>query len=401
MKKSSGKALAVTLPYLGFMLTDGAIRMLVLFTFYKLGYGPFKLASLFLLYELAGVGTNLFGGWLGARIGLEKLLLAGLVSQIVAMGMLSVQPDALGAFYVMASQGLSGIAKDLVKVSSKSSLKYLTPQGADGMLFRWVSLLTGSKNALKGVGFFVGGLLMSTVGLQVAVRAMASLLIVALLIIAPQLPRRLGVSNAKPAFKQILSKTAYINILSGARFFMFGSRDVWFVVGLPLYLQQQLNWTFESVGAFLALWTVGYGLAQTTVPKYFNSDDLATAMGSHSVARWTTCLIVFPAGISLALHMDWNRTWTVLIGLLLYGVVFAVNSIVHSYLVLAYSDHNKASADVGFYYMANAGGRLAGILLSGWAYQHYGIHGCLWASVLFVACSGLVALGLPDNVGQA
>lgn len=49
------------------MLSDGALRMLVLLHFNGLGFSLIQLAYLFLLYEIAGIVTNLAAGWLAAR----------------------------------------------------------------------------------------------------------------------------------------------------------------------------------------------------------------------------------------------------------------------------------------------------------------------------------------------
>src|SRR3546814_16323600 len=61
--------IAVTAAYWAFMLTDGALRMLVLLHFHTLGFSAIQLAYLFLLYEFMGVVTNLSAGWIAARFG--------------------------------------------------------------------------------------------------------------------------------------------------------------------------------------------------------------------------------------------------------------------------------------------------------------------------------------------
>lgn len=393
------RVLSVTLPYLGFELTDGAIRMLVVLTFHEFGFTAFEIAGLFLLYEIAGILTNFVGGWLGSNLGLEKILIAGLALQVVAMGMLTVGTSSLTVPYVMIAQGLSGTAKDLVKVSSKSSLKFIIPDKSDSALFKWVSVITGSKNALKGVGFFLGGMLMVTVGMQVAMAFMAIALGVGIFFTVPVLPKDLGRSRKKLHIRSQFKKTRAINVLSGARFFLFGSRDVWFVVGLPVFLQETLGWRYELIALFLGAWIVGYGGTQTGVSKLFDGNRLAVSMGHASVAFWTAMLIIFPTGIIFALGVDLDPNVVVVFGLLGYGVFFAVNSIIHSFLVLVYSDQKKASADVGFYYMANAGGRLVGTLLSGWVYQTHGFSGCLIGSVAFLVAAALISLMLPPLPG--
>ena len=153
--------LLVTGNYWAFTLTDGALRMLVVLYFHGLGYSPLAIASLFLFYEIFGVVTNLVGGWLGARLGLNRTMNIGLALQVLALGMLLAPSLWLTVPWVMGAQALSGIAKDLNKMSAKSSIKLLVPGEAQGQLYRWVALLTGSKNALKGVGFFLGGALLA------------------------------------------------------------------------------------------------------------------------------------------------------------------------------------------------------------------------------------------------
>lgn len=389
------RVISFTIPYLGFELTDGAIRMMVVLHFHALGFNPFQIASLFLLYEIAGIVTNFIGGWLGSTFGLEKILIAGLIIQVVAMAMMTAGDTHLSVFYVMVTQGLSGTAKDLVKVGSKTSLKFVIPEGSDGALFKWVSIITGSKNALKGVGFLVGGLMMSSLGMQVSMGIMSACLAVATFLLIPTMPKGLGRATKKVKIKSLFSKTPAINILSAARFFLFGSRDVWFVIGLPVFLQEVAGWSYTGVAAFLALWVVGYGVAQSVVSRFFDGDDLAQTMGHTSVALWTANLMFFPIGIVVAMTVGIDPTFVIVVGLLGYGVFFAVNSIIHSYLVLLYSDRKKAAADVGFYYMANAGGRLVGTLMSGWAYQTHGLVGCLVWSAGALATASLISLLLP------
>src|SRR6056297_2545554 len=160
--------LVITGNYWAFTLTDGALRMLVVLHFHQLGYSPLAIALLFIFYEFFGVVTNLVGGYLGARMGLNRTMNIGLFLQIVALAMLAVPAAMLTVAWVMAAQALSGIAKDLNKMSAKSAIKTLVSQGEAGhqALYRWIAVLTGSKNALKGVGFFMGGLLLTLVGFQ-------------------------------------------------------------------------------------------------------------------------------------------------------------------------------------------------------------------------------------------
>ena len=390
----------VTIAYWAFTLTDGALRMLVLMHFHALGYTPVELAFLFVLYEFFGVVTNLVGGWIAAHMGLRVTLLGGLALQIVALTMLApVDPSwskALSVAYVMGAQSLSGIAKDLTKMSAKSSIKVLVPANQHSALFRWVALLTGSKNALKGVGFFLGGALLSLLGYRVALYAMAAALGAVLLGSTLSLPRELGKAKSKSKFKGLLSKSREVNILSAARFFLFGARDIWFVVGVPVFLSTQLGWGFTRVGAFLALWVVGYGIVQSLAPSLIGRFTAGRAPQGRAAQVLAFLLAGSAALVAAALSIGAPPTAVLVGGLGLFGLVFAVNSSVHSYLILAYSDGDKIALNVGFYYMANAAGRLVGTLLSGLLYQLAGVTGCLWGSVAFAASAGLFSLSLPQ-----
>ena len=387
----------VTGAYWGFTITDGALRMLVVLHFYKLGYGGIAIAFLFLFYEFFGIVTNLLGGWIASRSGLKTTLYSGLVLQIAALLMLALlQPSwgrSLSVAYVMAAQALSGIAKDLTKMSAKSAIKVVVPDDTEGTLFKWVSRLTGSKNALKGAGFFVGGLLLSTLGFIGALVAMAAGLVVVLFATVFSLPAEIGRSKKKVKFTALFSKSAAINWLSAARLFLFGARDVWFVVGLPLFLSQ-LGWTNAGVGAFVALWFIGYGIIQAFVP------DLLRSIGREKVdgpaaQHWAFILLVIPLGLIAALRYGVKPSVALMVGLAAFAVVFAINSAVHSYLVLAYTDEDSVAVNVGFYYMANAGGRLLGTLLSGVIFQRAGFNGCLWGSAAMILLAALLSLELP------
>jgi predicted MFS family arabinose efflux permease len=388
--------LIVTGGYWAFTLTDGAIRMLVVLYFHLLGYSPFEVAMLFLFYEFFGIVTNLVGGWLGARIGLNLTMQIGMAIQVGALAMLTV-PDAwLSVPYVMAAQALSGIAKDLNKMSAKASIKTLVPeQGSDSTLFKWIAVLTGSKNALKGVGFFLGGALLQGVGFRGALVVLSITLLLVLLLTIALLPQQLGIAKTKPKFAQVFSKSPAINWLSAARFFLFGSRDVWFVVGLPVFLYSVLGWSFTQVGGFLALWIIGYGIVQASAPKLIRRSHHGSGPDGATAQFWAFVLVLLPAAMAFALMRDIDPENVLVIGLIAFGAVFAVNSAVHSYLVVAWSDRDKVSMNVGFYYMANAGGRLVGTVLSGWVYQTEGLTGCLWWSAGFVLLSALLAMKLP------
>jgi MFS family permease len=398
----------VTGAYWADTLTDGAIRVLVLFYFYQLGYSPFEVASLFLFYELFGVVTNLLGGYLGARFGLKTTLFLGLGTQLVALGLLAFAPPSfLVVPYVMLAQALSGIAKDLTKMSSKSTVKLVAGE-TQGQLYRWVSILTGSKNAIKGLGFFLGALLLTLVGFQPALMLLGAVVLVALLLAVSLIRGDLGAANKKARFRHMFSPNRAVNMLAAARIFLFGARDVWFVVGLPVFFVSVLGWSFWQAGGFMAAWTIGYGLVQAATPGLIRR----RVAGQHEPDGRTAtslafALAAFPAGIVVALVSGVAPALAVVAGLLAFGVVFALNSAVHSYLILAYTDSDKVAMNVGFYYMANAGGRLVGTVLSGLLYQlglGYGQNGgliaCLGASVAFVLAAGALSQLLPRQAAQ-
>ncbi len=388
----------VTGAYWAFTLTDGALRMLVLLHFHALGYSPVSLALLFVLYEVLGVVTNLFGGHIAARTGLKRTLLGGLVLQGVALLGLSFLrdhwPQAQQVAYVLVAQGLSGVAKDLTKLSAKSAIKAVVPENESGTLFRWVALLTGSKNALKGAGFFLGGGLLSWLGFRGALVALALGVLLSATCAGAVLPAELGRAKKKPLLSELLSKSRAINVLSLARMFLFCARDVWFVVALPVFLYEVLHFSFVQVGSYMALWVVGYGGVQSVTPRLLRHGPNANEARAAQV--WAFGLLLVPLLITAGLAANLSPRTVVLGGLAAFGVVFAVNSSLHSYLVLAYADGDKVAESVGFYYMANAAGRLLGTLLSGLLYQLGGLRLCLLSAAAFVLLSALAALGLPD-----
>ncbi|KPZ70126.1 Major Facilitator Superfamily protein [Shewanella sp. P1-14-1] len=388
--------LIVTGNYWAFTLTDGALRMLVVLHFHGLGYSPIEIAMLFLFYEIFGVVTNLVGGWLGARVGLNRTMNIGLGMQVIALSMLLVPNEWLTVVWVMAAQALSGIAKDLNKMSAKSAIKTLVPAGAESKLYQWVAILTGSKNALKGVGFFLGGALLSLFGFQVAILIMALALLLVWIFSVVSLKSEMGKATAKPKFTEIFSKSSTINYLSAARLFLFSARDVWFVVALPVYLASQFNWDHWYVGGFLATWVIGYGAVQSFAP-YFTGKKQGKVPDGKSAFVWAGILAIIPGLIALALVSDWHSQTVLIGGLLIFGGLFAVNSSMHSYLIVSYADQDGVSLDVGFYYMANAMGRLIGTLLSGWVFQQYGLEACLWISSGFIALAAVISLKLPQH----
>ena len=395
----------VTANYWAFTLTDGALRMLVVFHFHQLGYSTLEIALLFLFYEFFGIVTNLTGGWLGARFGLRLTLRAGTLLQIASLLLLmpvsANWPRLWSVVYVMAAQAISGIAKDLNKMSAKSAIKTVVAETPDDpnrgqqQLFRWVAMLTGSKNALKGVGFFLGGVLLTAVGFNTAVGLMACGLALAFGLTLV-LPSDIGRMKQKPAFSALFSKSNGINVLSGARFFLFGARDVWFVVALPVFLEATLGWRFWEVGSFMGLWVIGYGLVQGSAPLLRRCWGQNRPPGPSAATFWSAVLTAIPAFMAISLwHQAAQPGLVVVVGLAVFGIVFAMNSSIHSYLVLAYSEQADVSLNVGFYYMANAAGRLLGTLLSGAMFLWGGMQACLWCSALLVALSWGTSLRLP------
>jgi predicted MFS family arabinose efflux permease len=388
----------VTAAYWADTLADGASRILVLFFFYQLGYSALEVATLFLFYEFFGIVTNLVGGWIATRVGLKTTLFSGLSVQLVALGMLGLVPEAwLIVPYVMAAQALSGIAKDLTKMSSKSAVKLVVPEDSDSSLFKWVSVLTGSKNALKGVGFFLGGLLLTLVGFQTAMVILMAIVGSALLSTSLLMRGSLGYADMGARFRHMFSNTPEINYLAAARLFLFASRDVWFVVALPVYLRSVLGWSFWEAGGFLAIWVIGYGAVQASAPSFFARRSAGTGRTptGRTAAKLAFLLAAFPAAIAVSLAADIDPTLVLVTGLIAFGVVFAFNSSVHSYLVLSYAEDETVAKNVGFYYMANAGGRLLGTILSGAVYQWLGLEACLWVSVVFVLVAATLSLRLP------
>ncbi len=397
--------LIVTASYWGFTLVDGALRMLVLLHFFKLGYSPFTLAFLFLLYEFAGIVANLAGGWLATRFGIPRMLVVGQTLQIAGLGMLSaLDPGwtaAASVAWVVAAQGIAGLAKDFTKTASKSAIK-ATAAGGAGQLFKWVAWFTGSKNAMKGIGFFVGGLLLDVVGFKAALWLMAALIGVILVAGLVMLPRQLGKAKSSKTMRELFAKSRSINLLAAARIFLFGARDVWFVVGLPVFLYAA-GWRFVEVGAFLAAWTIAYGGIQAAAPALVtrSADGLSREVPASRL--WAGLLVAVPLALALMLQNPglWRPDIVVALGLALFGLPFAVNSSLHSYLILAYAGSEKAAEDVGFYYAANATGRLLGILLSGALYEAGGMTACLMGSAAMLAACWAITFMLATHADQS
>jgi predicted MFS family arabinose efflux permease len=382
----------ITGSYWVFTLTDGALRMLVVLYFHELGYSPLDIAFLFLFYEFFGIITNLFGGWLAARMGLSATIISGLFLQTFALGMLLVDSSYLTVAYVMAAQALSGVAKDLNKLGAKSSVKLVAGDNQT-KLYRWVAWLTGSKNALKGVGFFAGGAGLATIGFTASIVTMALCVGVVGTVALLLLDTNLGKASFKPKFSELFSKSRQINLLSAARLFLFAARDVWFVVALPVFLQLELGWSSISVGTFLAAWIIGYGLVQAIAPKITNIVNEGLPDG-RAALLWGLPLVIIPVAMVIGLQQKSDPTTVLVFGLACFAVVFAMNSALHSFLITSYANSDGVSLDVGFYYTANAVGRLLGTVCSGWIYQAHGLAACLSVSAFFIALVLLISRGL-------
>ena len=396
--------IAVTAAYWAFMLTDGALRMLVLLHFHTLGFSPVQLAYLFVLYEIAGVITNLSAGWVAARFGLTSTLYAGLSLQVVALLALTQLDPAwsitASVVFVMLVQGLSGVAKDLAKMSSKSAVKILAPATGGG-LFRWVAILTGSKNAVKGSGFLLGAALLAVFGFVPSVLTMAAALFVILIGIVIRMPKGLPVGRKDAKFSEVFSKDRNINWLSAARLFLFGARDVWFVVGIPIYFYAVLSdgttegnrMAFFMIGTFMAVWTILYGIVQGSAPRILKAASRSDPEILALAKRWVGLLIIVPAFLAglvwLVPEPSYVLTATIVLGLLIFGGIFAMNSALHSFLILSLTDAKRVTMDVGFYYMANAAGRLVGTVLSGFTYQVGGLSLCLGTAAVMIGLSWL------------
>ena len=406
MTRPAGLAayITVTAAYWAFMLTDGALRMLVLLHFHTLGFSPVQLAYLFVLYEIAGVITNLSAGWVAARFGLTSTLYAGLSLQVLALLALTQLDPAwsitASVVFVMLVQGLSGVAKDLAKMSSKSAVKILAPATGGG-LFRWVATLTGSKNAVKGSGFLLGAVLLAAFGFVPSVLTMAAVLFVILIGVMTGMPKGLPVGRKDAKFSEVFSKNRNINWLSAARLFLFGARDVWFVVGLPIYFYAVLSdgttesnrTAFFMIGTFMAVWTILYGIVQGSAPRILKAASRSNAEILALAKRWVGLLVIVPAflaGLVWLIPEPSNvLTATIVLGLLVFGGIFAVNSALHSFLILSLTDAKRVTMDVGFYYMANSVGRLVGTVLSGFTYQMGGLSLCLGTAAVMISLGWL------------
>ena len=398
LSKKQFSYLIVTSSYWVFMLSDGALRMLVLLHFHQNGFSPLQLAYLFLFYELAGIFTNPLAGWLAARYGLKFTLYAGLTVQIISLYSLSQLNENwtqnFSIFYVLIVQGFSGVAKDLTKMSSKSAVKLLAPNNQSS-LFRWVAILTGSKNAIKGFGFLLGCVLLATVGFYNSLITMVVIVFFVLICSLFLLKDDLLNKNNKVKLFDVFSKSKNINFLSAARIFLFGARDVWFVVGLPIFFYSIFSdgsvdgnkKAFFIIGSFMAAWVILYGIIQAYSPKLFLKEDSKKINLVDISKNWIFYLLVNLIILTFLLFLFSEIFLTKIFlfsGLFIFCGIFAVNSSIHSYLILHFSKKNTVSLDVGFYYMANATGRFVGTFLSGISYQLGGLTLSLATACLLV-----------------
>jgi hypothetical protein len=389
--------------------------MLVLLHFHTLGFSPVQLAYLFVLYEIAGVVTNLSAGWIAARFGLTTTLYAGLSLQIVALLALAQLDPAWGitasVVFVMLVQGLSGVAKDLAKMSSKSAVKILAPTDGGG-LFRWVAILTGSKNAVKGSGFLLGAVILAVFGFVPSVLTMAAILFAILIGVVTGMPSGLPIGRKDAKFSEVFSKNRNINWLSAARLFLFGARDVWFVVGIPVYFYAVLSdgstegnrTAFFMIGTFMAVWTILYGIVQASAPRILKATSRTEVQILALAKRWVGLLVIVPAFLAglvwLVAEPSTALTTIIVLGLLVFGGIFAVNSALHSFLILSFTDAKRVTMDVGFYYMANAAGRLVGTVLSGFTYQMGGLPLCLGTAAVMIGISWLGTAQLQTSASS-
>ena len=374
------------------MLSDGALRMIILLHFHSIGFNPLQLAYLFLLYELFGMITNLTAGWLAKKTGLNITLYFGLALQITSILLLTLIDESwditLSVIFVMSIQGISGIAKDLTKISAKSSIKLVIPN-TNKKLFKWVALITGSKNSIKGLGFLIGTFLLTFYNFNISLYIMAIVLFFILIITLIFIPAEILKITKNTKFIEVFSVNQNINFLSLGRVFLFGARDIWLVIGLPVFLYsllsdgtQEGNYkTFFIIGTFMSSWTILYGLVQSFTPKILSE----TKPIKNQVKFWANILIIIPL-ILIVLNIIFQElelTITIVL-LFIFGFVFAVNSSIHSFLILSFTKKNRVTLDVGFYYMSNAFGRLVGTFLSGLSYQMGGFYFCLFLTSIFL-----------------
>lgn len=446
-----------------FTITDGAIRIIVLLYANQIGLSPLDIAVLFTLYELMGVVTNLFGGVFASRFGLKASMFLSLFLQLLGLVLVVLVEPIFGDLehlamklpsnltclastrtvieegnmgkraevivYITFCQALSGVAKDFMKISCKTIPKLVTKKDADeeSSLFKLYSIVTGLKNSFKGFGFIFGALLTNFLGFEIAVYVLVGIVVVIVPAVVWGIDKDAGKAREFPGFNlKIFKKPWNINVLSLARFFLFGSRDVWFEVAAPLFFRNIIGWTEFEVGLFIGGYVIVYGYFQTATAKIYkakNKDAKKTSWRPsclrgvppvQHIGGWAVACAAEILLLGIVLHFLYQEyigqecaaqygaaiAGVLIVGFYAFGVIFAVNSAIHSYFIGLFSGGDKASMDIGFYYMANAMGRLVGTILSGYVYEvtrdEFGLSICLWVSSLFMALAAVTSYFIRD-----
>ena len=266
--------------------------------------------------------------------------------------------------WITAVQAFSGVAKDFMKLTGKSTPKLVTRAGQEGRLFRIVAWLTGMKNSFKGAGSLLGAALVGTIGYNYTLLVLVFIVALFIPVAFVYMDHRLGKQavGKKIDWNRVFRKGRDVNVLSAARFWLFGSRDIWFEIALPLFLKNSLGWSNTFVGLFTGAYIIVYGNLQAFSTTLYRkgADGVMGRPESSSVTKWALGCALTPAITGSLMYytyiIDHNKgTTTVVmcIGLLAFAAIFAVNSSIHSYLIVSFSDSDKVAQDLGFYYMAN------------------------------------------------
>jgi MFS family permease len=449
--------------YLLFTITDGAIRMIVLLHAYNKSFSALEVSITFTLYELAGVFTNLAAGFMGAKWGIKLTLISGLSLQLLSYGLLFAWQDDWtkreSIIFVTVAQMFAGIAKDLTKLGGKTVTKLVTPEQKETHLFKLVSLITGWKNSLKGVGYFLGSALLS-VSYELALGFMMGLVVLAMPWAILGLDKSLGTAKKRNAsWKEVFNlENRRLNILSLARLFLFASRDFWFEVPLPFFLRSPscdglgtsscllnencgngavcgesgfceninpgggcggLGLNRVVVGAFLGGYIILYGQVQAWTPQLVTGPLKQTPPNKLTEVFWG--LINCIPTLVMAIVMTWAPAfeagdtaamtiWLIVV-IVTFAIIFAINSSIHSFLVVNYASKDKVAVSVGFYYMSNAIGRLLGTLGSGILYTYVGdfvgplagsdavagLAACFFAGTLSSLLAASITIAIDDH----
>jgi MFS family permease len=408
----------ISASYLLFTVTDGGIRTIVLFNAFQRKFSAFEVSIMFVLYELAGTFTNFLAGIAGARWGLKATMLAGLFLQLGGIGMLFGWSEKFtkeqAIIFVTIAQMLSGISKDLVKLGGKAVTKLVTPDSKQGVLYKRVSMITGLKNSLKGVGYFLGGALVqwSYFG---ALGVMMGIVLLAIPWPALGLESGLGRTRRENiTWRSVFKKNHNIQALSAARFFLFASRDAWFDVPLPFYLRSKegFGWERAAAAALLGAWIILYGQVQSWTPQLVAKPLKQFPANKYHAALWAGINAVIPLVLGCFLQFsDIFRAHDVrammpilLVGVFVFAIIFAINSSIHSYLAVKYSEGDKIAVDIGFYYMSNSAGRLFGTLVGGALFEFVGNYtngfaACFWFSLCLTVVAAAITPALKDDAG--